>query len=162
MDRIDKKKGFTLIETILYVALAGAVSVVLIQTIDLLQSIRTRHIVAAEVNGHADWAMHYIGMRLESHGPTSPAVGAIADELELEDSSTILVVDGQFIRRTATDSVPITGDEVIISSVSFENLGTGTFDIIRATFTASFAAAASGSPDFIYSKTYETSIAPLQ
>lgn len=160
MERINAQhSGFTLIETILYVALSGAIAVILIQAIDLIQGIRTRHVVATEVNQQADWAMRRIRWHLRTEELVSPEVGSSSAELEFADGTRVLPVAGRLTEVTETASVFVTGGTVVISSVSFSSIGTDDRQLIRVSFTAAYAAPSSGSRDFQYVRTYETSIA---
>lgn len=162
MERSIAQQGFTLIETILYIALASAVSIVLVQAIGVLQDIRTRHLVAAAVNDDVSWAMDRIAGRIVAAALDAPLPGTSGDQLVFTDGWSIVVENGSFIERTSTVSHRLTAGDILVSSVSFHNMGASQSDIVRMTFTAAYRTGASASAPFMYQRNYETSITPGQ
>ncbi|HXV27058.1 MAG TPA: prepilin-type N-terminal cleavage/methylation domain-containing protein [Candidatus Paceibacterota bacterium] len=152
-----KRRGFTLLEIMLYLAVAGAVAVVLVQSIQLVGSIRNRFLTAAIVDRQADWAMTTLVSALESADVAEPDSGASATALLLTDGRSFVVSDGVLYAQTATRSDALTDDDVVVAGLLVENLGTGGTDTIRVTFSMSFAADASVSEEFRYARTYVTS-----
>lgn len=163
MERIERQaSGFTLIETILYVALSGAVSIVLLQAIGLLQDIRTRHIVTAEVNDAAEWTLSRVSDRIQSSGIDAPEPGDSASQLDLSDGWSISLVGGRVVEQTATRSLSLTSPVVLISDLVFENMGASSSDIVQVSFTAAFGSGVSGAAVFEYEREYETSISIIE
>jgi type II secretory pathway pseudopilin PulG len=156
-NRVINHRGFTLLETLLYLVIAGAVAVLLIQGTVLLTDMRTRHIVASSVSDEASLALRHVSEQVRRVAVVAPEPGESGSALTFADGVTIMIVDGALVHRTATQSIPLTSADVLVSGVRFENLGSGSIDIVRIELTVTFAAPASAPATLQYERMYVTS-----
>ena len=142
----------------MYVALAGVVVVVLLQSLRLIRDIRVGHSVAARVNDDASWSMQRIADRMHASAVTAPAPGQSSATLVFDDGWSVVQEDGVLMEQTATQSVRLTGDDILVSDLTFQNHGSTGADIITVSFSASFRRGSGSAEPLEYERSYETSI----
>ena len=152
--------GFSLVEMLLYIAVASGVAVVLLQGIHLLLTMRERQLAVTEVSAQASWAMQRIADRVRMSGVSAPSSGESSAALALEDGTVFSADGGILIAQTATRSDALTGPEVTVSGVGFENFASGSLDIVTVNFTLSWRGFASGSSPYAYEEAFTTSVIP--
>lgn len=157
-----KRKGFTLVEILLYVAVAGSIvfsiTILFLTTLDS----KTHNRTIAEVEQEGIQVMQNITQTIRNASfISSPSQGtsAAAVSLSVPDSSknpTIFDVSGNTIRvkRGAATAVNLTSSNVIVSGINFSNLTqTGTNGTIRIQFTLTHINPGNKQP-YDYSKTF--------
>ena len=155
---MTQRPGFTLIETTLYVVIAGVVAVLLIEGTTLLTDMRRRQEVAAAVSDEASRSLSHIAALVRDEGVVFPDVGESSGSLTTDEGTTVIIVDGVLVHRTATQSLALTSSDVTVSGVSFENLGSLSYDIVRVALTVAYRASASAPAILQYERTYATSV----
>ena len=163
------KKGFTLIEMILYVAI---VSIFLGGVVQLAwNSIYGR--VKAQVTENVNYASRFLGKRMEYEIRNASAINSIAAGsicLASSDSTrnpTRIYLSGSSVRigwgggvatcATTTNDVALTGTNVSVTSLVFTNLTSGVLrKHIQFTYTIS-QSATSGRKEYAASQSYEGS-----
>lgn len=156
------KKGFTLIEMLLYLSILSIVVLALSSFLYLSYSSRVKATVIAEVEQQGNQIMSIINQNIRnSQSITSPAAGVSAGSITLAEYSAPLSptifsqsVNKLQITEGATSAVDITSNRVIVSSLTFQNLSrASTPGIIRIQFTLSHVNP-SNIGEYIYSKTF--------
>jgi Tfp pilus assembly protein PilW len=159
---LSAAKGFTLIELILYLGIAAttilAVSALLFA---ILQS-QVKNQTVSEVNQQGMQVMQIITQTIRNaQGINSPSTGSSAASVSLDvvagaDDATVFDLSGGALRITegAGSAVPLTSSDVVISSLTFQNLTrSGTFGTIRVQFTLTYASP-EGRSEYNYSKSF--------
>jgi len=157
--------GFTLIELILYLGLAGAVVIGISSLLVTIIQVKEKNKVIYEVE--------YQGMKLISditasirnaRSVSSPDPGASANSLTLVSdipatNPTVFSLsnDKVTIYEGATDPVDLTSSNVRVTNLSFENSAIEATlpDVIRISFTITYNAQ-DNRREHIYQKTYQT------
>ncbi len=152
--------GFTLIETMLYIAFVGMIltSVVLLAT----TAFRVRSTVRASlvVQENARFAASRIrSLVTEASDITSPASGATSTTLILstavpaENPTTITLTNGVItLTQGAGAATALTSNEVNVSNLTFTRLG-GTIPSVRMSLTGTLRNAAAPTPSFTATST---------
>jgi len=156
-----RKDGFTLIEILLYVSIAGAIllSVSIFWTI-LLQA-RVKNQTMAEVESQGAFVMELITQTVRnSEVIVSPAIGASSASATLTVAApknpTIFDMSGGVIRITegVSAAVSLTNSRVVASELTFQNLtGAATPGTMRVNFTLTHVNPG-GKNEYDYSKTF--------
>ena len=168
------RKGFTLIETLIYIAIVGIVIGGFVAFTFTISDSRNKNYVVQEVQANARVSLNLISQRImAANGINTGASIFDADpgvlSLSMADSSknpTILNLsgdDGQLqIKEGAGDIVIITADEVKITNLVFTNL-TGTSDIpnVGVELTVEFNNLGTD-VDFNYDQSWQTSVSLRQ
>ena len=156
------KKGFTLIEMLLYLSILSVVVLALSSFLFLTYTSRIKGNVIAEVEQQGSQTMSLITQNIRnSSGITLPVAGASAASLDLTEyigavSPTIFNQSGNKIQITegAGGAVDLTSNRVIVSGLSLQNLSRpGTPGVIRIQFTLTHINPANRG-EYIYSKTF--------
>jgi len=160
------KQGFTLIELILYIALVGIISLVLIYFLgDLLESrVKNQTIMEVEQQGQLI-AQRILQVGRGASYITVPATSTSGSVLNLVVASTtlnptIFAQSGEMVtvKEGSLATSTLNNEKVIISNLLFTNLSrTGT----RGNFRFSFTVYASGTPgryEYEYSKNFIGSV----
>jgi len=162
--KILKKSGFTLIETIIYVALISMVVSTFIFFGLRVVEIRNKNYVAEEVQVSARNVIDFLTEAIkQSLVVVSPGKGDTRDSLELDlesenDNLIFSVTEGALEVTLGSNSAQfINSRETSISNLEFSNFSsTGEKDSIKIRFTIEFRK--SDSKDFSFSKNFETSV----
>lgn len=156
------KKGFTLIEMILYLAVLSIVLLAFSAFIFMSYTSRIKSTVVAEVEQQGNQTMNIITNNIRGAvSITSPASGSSAASLTLAEyvganSPTTFALSGNTITMTegANPAVSITSNRVVASSLSFQNLSrASTPGIVRVSFTLTHVNP-SNRGEYIYAKTF--------
>lgn len=168
--KVNKKiSGFTLIETLIYIAIIGGVIASFIAFSFSITGSRNKVHVIEEVQANARVALDVIAQKIRAADDIlSPTEGNNASALILDMPSpdpdlTISVNGGVLgIAEGAGAATPITSTEVNISSISFTNLApTGERENIRLEMTIDYNYSG-GSVEYSYAKSYQTSVSLRQ
>ncbi|MEI6228437.1 MAG: prepilin-type N-terminal cleavage/methylation domain-containing protein [Candidatus Saccharibacteria bacterium] len=156
------KKGFTLIETLLYMAILSVVIVALSSFLFLSYTSRVKASVIAEVEQQGSQTLNLITQNIRNSASiTAPALGNSGASLTLTEyaganSPTVFDQSGNTMRITegASAAVNITSNRVVVSNLSFQNLTRfGTPGNVKVSFTLTHI-----NPDnrgeYIYSKNF--------
>lgn len=158
--------GFTLIEFIIYFALAGIVVFILSLFLqEMLSSrVKTQSILTVEQQGQ-QIMQSVVQATRNAKAITSPAAGSSSQRLELEaydqeENPTVFDFDGGLVRICeggGCAQVALNSSEVVISNFLFENLSRqNTPGTIRVSFTVS-RTNPSGRNEFNYAATFRGS-----
>lgn len=161
-EKRKERKGFTLVEVLLYVAVAGSIvfSITMLFLTTLDSRVHNRTI--AEVEQEGIQVMQNITQTIRnssSINSPSQATSAAAISLAESDSNknpTVFDVSGNAIRvKRGTGSVTnLTSSKIIVSGLNFSNLTrTGTNGTIRIQFTLTHINPGNKEP-YDYSKTF--------
>jgi type II secretory pathway pseudopilin PulG len=138
------KKGFTLVETLLYLAILSLVVIALSSFMFLSYTSRIKSAVIAEVEQQGSQTMNLISQTIRNSAAISqPSSGSSASSLNLTQyngtlSPTIFSQFGSTLQITegASSAVGITSNRVVVSNLSFQNLSRpNTPGIIQVKFT---------------------------
>lgn len=160
-------RGFTLVEMLLYISLAGILIVVLISMFTLSLNARLKNQSMSEVNQQGIAAIEYMTNTLRNATAyTSPAAGASANSLTATVptaslSPTIFSLNGTIlqVKEGAAAAIPLTNSNVQITALSFKNLSrTSTPGVVQINLTVSKTNPSSRN-EFDYQKTFTTSVA---
>ncbi len=155
-------KAFTLIETLIYIAILGIVISGFIVFAFSISDSRNKNYVVQEVQANARTALNLISQNiLKSNG-----VNNINDsilELSMSDSGddpTIINLNNNilYIKQGSADAVAVTSNEVKITNLVFTDLtSTSDKENIKIELTMEFNST-STDPDFIYTQSWETAV----
>lgn len=157
-----QKKGFTLIEALVYIALLSLVLVSVVTLMYWILDNRSKTQVISEVELQSVLAIDRISQSIRNAtGINSPTAGNTASTLSLamadaNKNPTIIDLSGGVIRikEGAGAVTPITTSRLTITSLSFYNVTrTSTPGSIKASFTATYLNPGNARP-FEYSKNY--------
>jgi prepilin-type N-terminal cleavage/methylation domain-containing protein len=149
----QRQRGFTLIEVVLSIAIAGGVAAAVFSAHQLMNLVRVRHESAGLVTWEGDLVLH----RLETFLSRGVVVPALQDEgglLELSDGTVIREQDGRLIAIDGAEVEYVSSARVRMSSLSFDRTGGDNHDILRVGYTLSSRASDSQS---LYTQSYHTS-----
>jgi prepilin-type N-terminal cleavage/methylation domain-containing protein len=159
------KKGFTLIEMLLYLAILSVVVLAFSAALSLSFTSRIKANTIAEVEQQGDQTMNLITQNIRNAASiTAPAAGILASSLTLTEyvagnSPTVFDQSGNTMRITegAVSPINITSNRVIVSGLSFQNLSRpSTPGIIQIKFTLTHINP-SNRGEYTYSKTFTSS-----
>jgi len=167
LDRINKTAGYTLIELLLYITLAGMLLVSLTMFFGMSVDARVKTQSVTEVNQQGASAMEYIQQTVRNASSISaPAAAASASSLTVvvptaSLSPTIFSLNGTVlqVKEGTAAAIALTNDDVQITNLTFTNLTrSGTDGVVRISFTVS-RTNTSGRNEYDYSKTFTTTVA---
>lgn len=159
--KIKNKKGFSLVESVLYIGLAAFLLASLGTLVNLSYKVRARQQVIAEVEQQGLAASQTISQIIRNASSiTSPAVGSSAATVvvvvsDVSKTPTTFALSGSNLQITQnTTSTILTNSQVTVSALSFKNLSaTGSPGTIKFQFTLNYTNPG-GTPQFTYSKTF--------
>ncbi|MCA9364013.1 prepilin-type N-terminal cleavage/methylation domain-containing protein [Candidatus Kaiserbacteria bacterium] len=165
MKHTTTQKGFTLVELLLYVAIAGSLLLLTTAFLFMLLEARVKNQTIAEVEQQGLQVMQNITQSVRNaEGITAPTVGGSSPSLTLDvvsgvDDPTVYTLNSGTIEVTegGGGAVALTNTRVTASGLSFENLSrAGTPGVIRVSFTLTHV-----NPDnrqeYTFSKTFYAS-----
>ncbi len=158
-----KNTGFTLVETIVYTALAGIVLTSFITFSLLVISLKNKNYAIEEVNVSSRAAINEISKKIKrAESVISPTNGQASSTLIIEtpegDLITINSLDGIInLKENNNSAIPITSNQVTVSSINFINLSnSGEKDSIKINLNLEFKN--STSLDFTYEQELQTAV----
>lgn len=143
-----RKTGFTLIELALYIALAAVVLLGTSAMLSLVSDARTKDMVVNEVEQQGGATLQIITQSIRNATAiNSPTIGASSTSLSLNtlvaaNNPTVfsLATGTIMIKEGATEAVPLTNSDVVVSSLLFQNLAqTSANDNIRVSFSLAYS-----------------------
>ncbi|MBD3311546.1 MAG: hypothetical protein GF349_03550 [Candidatus Magasanikbacteria bacterium] len=163
---IRDQKGFSFVETILYVAIVGAAVVGFVTFIISITNTRNKNFVVQEVQSNGRVAIDIMSQKIRAADyALNPSSGNTSTTLELvmpggADNLVFTVNQGRlFLIEGGATSTPLTTENVRISSISFSNLAApGERDNINIEITTEYGMTDIQSVDFIYSQDLQTSV----
>jgi len=162
------KKGFTLIEALIYIAILSMILVSIVTLMYWIMDNRSKTQVMAEVEMQGILASDEISQRIRnSTGINSPTAGNSASSLSLavtdgaKNPTVIALSSGQItITEGANPVVEITTARVEITGLNFHNVTRATTPgSVKTSFTATYLNPA-GTKPFTYSKNFYFSADP--
>ena len=159
------KRGFTLVELLLYIGLSATMLIVISGFLGTMLEARVKNQTIAEVEQQGMQVIHLVSQTIRnSEAITSPGVGLTSSSLTLDvvtalDDPTIFDSSSDVIRikEGGSSAVSITNSNVLVSGLLFENLsGTSTPGVIRISFTLSHRNISLRN-EFEFSQTFYTS-----
>ncbi len=156
-------KGFTFVETLIYVALIGITLTGFVAFALAAAGARAKNDAMREVNANANMALDYLSREIKGAAHMiSPVKGGSGDGLILSlpdgEIVTIGAMDGILTEEIGGETTNITSPGAAISNLSFANLsGVGEEDNARILFTVSAGDEAYGK-EFKYSMDLETAV----
>lgn len=162
------KKGFTLIEILIYIAIIGVVISGFIAFALSITGSRDKNYVVQEVQANGRMALDLISQKIKAaNDVVSPGEGNSGSSLELDmpspDANLTFSLSNGILNATETGSDPVlvTSDEVNVTNLTFTNLAPATEkDNIRIEMNIEYRNP--GSQEFKYSQDYQTSISIRQ
>ena len=159
-----EKQGFTLIETIMYIAIIGVVMSGFIAFGLSVSASRGKTYVVQEVQSNARVALSIISRQIrQASDVSSPVESASSSELVLnmpgaDPDITFNVVDGIiYLTEGVSDPIPLVSSKVLISNFQFTNLATaGDKDSIKIEFSIEFRNAVS--IEYSFKENYHTAV----
>jgi type II secretory pathway pseudopilin PulG len=154
--------GFTLVEFMVYTALAGLVFGLMLGVYLNVFNVYAKSYVAAEVNQNARFAMDVMAGRIRNaESINSPSAGSTSSSLSLEMATSALdptvfdLSSGVLrIKEGASATVDLTSSEVTVSALTFSNLSyTDTPGTIRIEMTVEFVNTG-GTHQYDFARTY--------
>jgi Tfp pilus assembly protein FimT len=160
------KKGFTLVEMILYVSVCSILLLTISTYLSFLLGARIRSQAITEVNQQGFRAMNLVALTVRNGRSIEvPVVGATTTTLSLTTKDALLnptvfdVASGTLrIREGAGQPVPLTNSRVVISNLFFQNLSSTSSAerIMRISFTLDYKNL-SGKDEYAFTKTFTES-----
>ncbi len=152
--------GFTLLETLIYSALLGLILFAISSFGLLISAMNQRNFVMSEVHNSARLAKEVISRKIrESKSIVSPVLGNNSNQLVVENFSgsteTINLTNG-IIQIDNGQILDITSENILISDLSFVNLGNSEVDSIK--FSYSVAYKKNSSAEFDYGLDLESAV----
>lgn len=141
-------RGFTLIEMLLYIALASILLVVATMFTALILEARIKNQTIAEVEQQGQYIARLITQTIRNaEEVTTPGVGSNSTSLVLDvvaasnDPTTFSLSSGVVrIQEGGSTAVPLSNDRVVVSNLVFYNYaGTNAPGIVRFSFTVTHA-----------------------
>jgi len=170
MLNIKNKKGFTLVEVMLYIALISALVLMMSSFLYMVLGARSKSQAILEVESQGKFVMSQITQTIRnSDSITIPLAGSSGQILSLTSqvptrNPTVFNSTGTDIQiKEGTDPIiPLTSSQVSISGLSFQNISrTNTPGTLRIQFTVSYASG-SQSGEYNYSRTFYGSVSIRQ
>ncbi len=161
----SKRKGFTLLELLLYVTLTGILLTSVSLTYYVTLRSRVKNETVSDVDSVGRTTLERIGSAIRNaNGITAPAIGGSQSTLTLSvpDSAknpTIFSLSNGvlMVQEGAGAAIPLTPSRITISALTFANYGrSGTEGIISTQFTIA-RNNASARNEYQYSKTFSGS-----
>ena len=162
ISRRRRQAGYTLIELLLYVAISGMLLTGVVGFFGLVTEARVKNQSISEVDEQGAAAMDYITQTIRNATSiSSPVVGATGASLTLVVptgalSPTIFSLSGTVlqVKEGAAAAIPLTSNEVQVSSLTFHNLTrTGTGGIVQVSFVVT-RTNPNNRTEFEYQKTF--------
>jgi type II secretory pathway pseudopilin PulG len=156
------KKGFTLIETLIYSALLGMAITSFIAFALLISNLKNKNCVMAKVNVNARNALGLISEKIrQAEEIICPPQGTASSTLILKMPDKSLAIfkeqDNRLVLSELGSITNITSDRVAISDLNYTNLATIEHnDHIRTTFTIRYLDASSA--EYIYQQSLQTAV----
>ena len=160
------KKGFTLVEMVLYVSLCSIILLALSTFLSYLLASRVRSQSISEVNQQGFQVMHMMTQTIRNgRSITTPSLGTASSTLSIITANALLnptvftTASGTMkIKEGSSSYVPLTNKRVTVSNVLFENVSSAssTEKIIRISFTVDYLNL-SGRSEYSYTKTFKGS-----
>ena len=160
--KIKNNRGFTLLELLLYISIAGVILLVVSIFLSALLQSRIKNQTVSEVEQQGAYVMQLITQTIRNaEGITSPAQGIsntslTLDVADLTDDPTAFDLSSGVIRITEGVGSPVnlTNSRINASGLSFQNLSkTDTAGIIRIIFTLTHINP-EGRNEYNFSKTF--------
>lgn len=166
MKFIQYKKGFTLVEMVLYVSLCSIILLSLSTFLSFLLEARVRSQAITEVNQQGFQVMYQITQTIRNGRSIQvPLIGTASSTLSVTTgipllNPTIFSVSSStfIIQEGANIPVPLTNSRVIVSALSFQNISSaGSVDkIIKISFTIRYSNP-QGREEYSFTKTFNGS-----
>ncbi|MFA6307251.1 MAG: prepilin-type N-terminal cleavage/methylation domain-containing protein [Patescibacteria group bacterium] len=163
---ILNKKGFTLVELIIYISLASLILLAITGFFQLHIASRVKNKTITEVEQQGVQILNLISQYVvNASAIDSPATGVSSSNLSLQmptvaSNPTIFSFSGGnlYITEGASSPVVLNSSSVEITNINFTNLSkSNTPGIIRVEFTLDYVSNSSR-PEFKWSKTFYTSV----
>jgi len=163
----DSKRGFTLVEIVLYLAIASVIVVSSSVFIHSLLESKIKNQAILEVEEQGIQTLNLVTQTIRNaQDINSPSAGESSSELSLAvddpaKSPTVFDISQNALRMKEGDgsAIPLTSNRVSVTETRFRNLSrTGTPGIVRIEFTLSFASSGQ-TQAYQYSKTFYASAA---
>ncbi|MBP6866095.1 MAG: hypothetical protein KBC12_00965 [Candidatus Pacebacteria bacterium] len=161
-----QKKGFTLVETMLYVVVAGTLVLFMSLFTGMIVDARIKNRTIAEVEEQGAHVLRVVTQSVRnSNSVNAPAAGVVGATLSLGNidpllNPTIFDLNGSTLRIKEGVGAPIelTNSHVAVSSLNFENLSElNTPGVVRVSFVLTHLNPESRN-EYDFSKTWSTSI----
>lgn len=159
------KRGFTLVELLLYLGVAATMVLIASELVSLLFQSRSKQRTIFEVEGQGIQVIQRVLQTVRNaDGINAPAQGASATALSLDVRDdvldpTIFDLSGGALRLREGAGAPVvlTNSRVTASALTFQNLAAaGTPGSIRITFTITYVNP-TGRNEYEFAKTFTTS-----
>lgn len=135
------RKGFTLVETLIYIALTAVLATGVVMIAALLLSAKAKWRSTLLVEQNARFTLLQMADRIESASSITSPVGAASSTLQLHmpdantDPTVFTIANGRItMREGASSSVPLTSNETDVRSLTFVSTS-GTPTVVRLTMT---------------------------
>lgn len=153
------RSGFTLVEVLLYTAVAAGVAVAALQAMQFLDAAQARATARTGVDAEAVFLSDSLRTALRGRTAVAPVSQESGGTLTLSDGTEISVAQGRAVIERGGPAEYLTSSRVTVSGLQFRNLAVpGSPDLVRVEFTMT-ASPAGGTADVAsYSHDYRTTI----
>lgn len=157
------KSGFTLIETLIYIAITGVILFSFVFFSLSISDSRDKNYVVQEVQANSRLALDLIAQKIRrADDVIAPTNGNSSNSLTLdmpasEPNMTFSVIGGTLNITEGAIDTPITSNKINVSGLTFINLaGSGERDSIRVELAVEYKAF--GDVKFSYSESIDTAV----
>ena len=123
---ISTKKGFTLIEILIYIAVLGLIMFSFLSYVIIMSGSKQKAYVSEEVHSNLRQAFNVMNQKIKvANDVLTPMIGNSSDSLTLNSSTGQIVfsITGGVLKITENgETFSVTSDEVVVSNLLFTNL----------------------------------------
>ena len=159
-----RRKGFSLIEVLVYTALIGIVGTLLNGILISLLRIQNKQVAATEVNQQ----FNFILLNVQRFVRKSDSINMVNNTpgstltLQMTDAAknpTLIYKTGNtvYLKEGASSEVPLTTDDINVDSLEFTKISSATnYDLVQLTVSLSYN---TQNPQRVFSKTIASAVA---
>lgn len=164
MQTNSKRKGFSLIEILVYTAIIGVVGTLMNGILISILKIQNKQVAITEVHQQMNFVIHNIQRFVRESDAINMTLNEPGDTLTLtmadaEDDPTLIYKSGSeiFLKEGGAAAVPLTTNDVTVEELEFTKLSSATgYDAVEFTVSISYS---TQNPQSAFTKTITSAVA---